>query len=177
MRKLMICLSALFFATFCVVTAMADPGSQVAKKYEENDEKIVIFIKGEGKTEEAAEAIQKKVEARIIRLEKASTMELERVWKEATLLLVGISEEETDWMRDTIEKWTGREGEKKKCSFFFLSSEEEGEKSLALWEERAEKEFHGMVVPGLFLTWDEKEREEELSYMDGWLTTAFTYKK
>lgn len=174
MRKLMICLSALFLTIFCVVTVTADPGSKVARHYDGNDEKVVIFIKGEGKTEEIAKAIQEKVKAKIINLDKVSEDEIKKSFEEGTLLLVGISENGTDMIKNMKAKWTGTEIEDKKCSFFCLSSEE-SENNLDLWEENAENEFHVKVVPGLFLTWDEGVRDEELFYIDGWLTTAFTY--
>lgn len=175
MRKLMICLMALFFVVFCTVTVLAAQGGTPEKRYDTNDEDVVILIKGLGKTEEAAKEIQNKVRAKICYLDRMAKEEIEKSIGGASLILVGWETGEEDFLSEITPYFNGGLNQQQKVSLFYLSEAEQGEETLLYMEEKMKKQFNEKAVPGLFLTWSEKDRKAELSYMDGWLTTAFTY--
>lgn len=175
MRKLMICLMALFFVAFCTGTVLAAQGGIPEKRYDTNDEDVVILIKSQGTAEEAAKEIQKKVRAKICCLDRTTKEEMEKSIGGASLILVGWEEGEEDVLSEITPYFNGGLNQQQKVSLFYLSEAEQGEETLLYMEEKIESQFDKKTVPGLFLTWDEKKRETELSCMDGWLTTAFTY--
>ncbi len=175
MKKLMICLMALFFVVFCTVTVLAAQRGTPEKRYDTNDEDVVILIKGQGKIEEAAKEIQNKVRAKICYLDRMAKKEIEKSIGGASLIFVGWEEGEEDVLSEIIPYFNGELNKQQKVSLFYLSETEQGEETLVYMEEKIKSQFNKKAVPGLFLTWDEQKRETELSYMDGWLTTAFTY--
>lgn len=175
MRKLMICLMALFFVVFCTVTVLAAQGGIPEKRYDTNDEDVVILIKSQEKTEEAAKEIQKKVRAKICYLDRMTKEEVEKSIGGASLILTGWEEGEEHFLSGINSYFDNGLNQQQKVSLFYLSETEQGEETLLYMEEKIESQFDKKTVPGLFLTWDEKNRETELSCMDGWLTTAFTY--
>lgn len=173
MKKLVLCLSAFFcvvFGTAAVLTLKADG---IVKRYEKNVEPKIVIVVDEGEEkEEAAKAIQEKVGGEILKTLNMTSEEMEERIKGASLVLFG-----TEKWDKIIEKMQGEV----KVSFFYLGGREEDllwlENQLEQKIETGEMEKQGnlKLVPGLWLTWEEEVREKELSYMDGWLTTAFTY--
>lgn len=174
MKKLVWSLSALFCIIFGTITVWAEKREGTVKRYEENvEEKIAIVFHEGSEEEEIAKAVQEKVGGELLEIQKSATKEQ---LKSASLVLLGTREwKETEEILDRLP-------ETAKISLFFVGEEE---KELLRMEERLRQELQTeenktgkeslKQVPGLWLTWEEGEREEELSYIDGWLTTAFTY--
>lgn len=195
MRRIVICLVALFLCGCGKMNENADKaamGNVQQKVAEENEkEKVLLFIDSEEKTKEAASVISDKIQAVVVEVKKLEDADLKEMISKADLILVGATEEEVNekkeentWEEETNGKVSDymermdrlfalKETEGKRVSLFQISAEE---KALTSWEERVGKTAVNLL-PSLWLTWEEENREEELNYLNGWLTTAFTYQK
>lgn len=197
MKKVVICLTALFFGCVGALflmrwhTAKQDTKEtsvnekEVVELKAETTNKVVMLIDDGEKTKEIAQTIADKINLVMIEAEKwnenenettkeiQNKKELEKVLGQAELILIGAEEENTDFptqIDKLLEKtWMNQ----KRVSLFFVGQKEE---ILTQWEEDASQTGVNLL-PGLWITWEKESREEELSYINGWLTTAFTYEK
>ena len=158
--KKILCMLALFL---CFLIGCA--------KTSENTMEYIIFTDGEAKTKEVAREIQRKVQAVVVDFEKLEESDVEKLLAGAKMIFIGMEGGKTA-SRLQMDRLFALEGMKeKRASLFYVGNEEE----LILWEGKDAKKTSIRFTPGFSLSWKEEMREDELSRMDGWLTTAFTY--
>lgn len=86
------------------------------------------------------------------------------------------------WLSDSQERSVGSVGEsdgtseESNQSDSMKNIETEDEKNRAYEEQFQQLIQNGKILPGLELSWEEGEREDELGQIDGWLTSACTLK-
>lgn len=197
MKKIVICLTALFFGCVGALflmrwhTAKQDTKEtsvnekEVVELKAETTNKVVMLIDDGEKTKEIAQTIADKINLVMIEAEKwnenenettkeiQNKKELEKVLGQAELILIGAEEENTDFLMQIDKLFEETWMNQKRVSLFLVGQKEE---TLAQWEDDA-SETRVKLLPGLWITWEKESREEELSYINGWLTTAFTYEK
>lgn len=199
MKKIMICMLALFLCTFAgcgysnglskeTVSTLVQKNSEKTKESDTSDgthttidttettaeaNKRIVFTDGEEKTKEVAKEIEQKIQAVVVDFEKLEEDELEQLIRGAELILIGMQGTENVSFHQMDRLFSLQALEAKRVSLFYIGEEN----SLASWEETVSQYTEICFTPGFYLSWEENMREEELNRMNGWLTTAFTYEQ
>lgn len=152
-------------------------GCQANSGIEHSSKEVLILCENVPEIEEIGHEIQKKIDADYLVFDYDWNEDKEEVKKNLfsyQLILIGGTQKEkkiSETMKSVLEEIDLKE--KRVAPFWLL--DEEGEDTLKLEKELKNLEKEAVLLPGIGLTWEKEERKEELTRIDGWLTTAFTY--
>ena len=157
MKKIMICMLALFLCAFAgceyngelkkeAVSTVVQKNSEKTKESDTSDgthttidttetitetNKRIIFTDGEEKTKEVAKEIGQKIQAVVVDFEKLEEDELEQLIRGAELILIGMQGSENVSFHQMDRLFSLQALEAKRVSLFYIGEEN----GLASWEE------------------------------------------
>lgn len=141
---------------------------------EQEMEIIILYDKEEQRLEDLVRQVQTKIGGTVYGIPMEEKQKEGVPMDRANLILIGGREENGDLSRNLKDYLAEIDFHGKKVSPFWLTESREEEPA---YEEQFKNAVrNGILTPGIGVTWKENNRKDELGRIDGWLTTACTFR-